>query len=151
MPLLGSLIKQGLKLSTRVRLRYNTPAFYQKRELKRLLSKAEFTAFGKHYDFSTILNSDNPYKIFKETIPLFDYDKIFAQWWHRCLNEEEDICWPGHVKFFALSSGTASSASKHIPVTREMIKALRKASIRQITTLGNIIYLLLYLKKEFYG
>jgi len=35
-----------------------------------------------------------------------------------------------------LSSGTAGSASKHIPVTREMIKALRKASIRQITTLG---------------
>ena len=136
MPLLGSLIKQGLKLSTRVRLRYNTPANYQRRELKRLLRKAELTVFGKHYDFSGILISDNPYKTFQETVPVFDYDKIFTQWWHRCLNEEDDICWPGHVKYFALSSGTAGSASKHIPVTREMIKALRKASIRQITTLG---------------
>ncbi len=136
MPLLGSLIKQGLKLSTRVRLRNNTPANYQKRELKRLLKKAQFTVFGKHYDFSRILNSYNLYNTFKETVPVFDYDKIFEQWWHRCLNEEVDICWPGHIKFFALSSGTAGSASKHIPVTREMIKSLRKASIRQITTLG---------------
>lgn len=136
MPLLGSLIKQGLKLSTRVRLRNNTPANYQKRELKRLLKKAQYTVFGKHFDFSRILNSHNLYLTFKDTVPVFDYDKIFEQWWHRCLNEEVDICWPGHIKFFALSSGTAGSASKHIPVTREMIKSLRKASIRQITTLG---------------
>ncbi len=136
MPLLGSLIKQGLKLSTRVRLRFNSPAYYQKRELKRLLSKAEFTSFGKHYGFSEILFSKTLFKTFLEKVPVFDYDKMFDQWWHRCLNEEEDVCWPGHIKYFALSSGTASSASKHIPVTREMIKALRKASIRQITTLG---------------
>ena len=136
MPLLGSLIKQGLKLSTRVRLRFNSPAYYQKRELKRLLSKAEFTTFGKQYNFSEILFSKNLYKTYREKVPVFDYDKMFEQWWHRCLDEEVDVCWPGHVKYFALSSGTAGSASKHIPVTREMIKALRKASIRQITTLG---------------
>jgi hypothetical protein len=136
MPVLGSLIKQGLKLSTRVRRRKSSPAYYQRREFVRLLSKAESTVFGKQYNFSGILQSDNPYSVFKNTVPVFDYDKIFEQWWFRCLQEEENICWPGHVKYFALSSGTAGSASKHIPVTREMIKALRKASIRQITTLG---------------
>ena len=136
MPVLGSLIKQGLKLSTRVKLRSNTPGYYQKREFIRLISKAESTAFGKQYGFNEILNSENPYLVFKKKVPIFDYDKISSEWWHRCLNEEEDICWPGYVKYFALSSGTAGSASKHIPVTREMIKALRKASIRQITTLG---------------
>jgi hypothetical protein len=136
MPLLGALIKQGLKLSTRVRLRNNTPSFYQRRELKKLLHKAESTAFGKEYDFAGILNSDNIASSYQKNVPLFDYDKIYEQWWHRNLNEEVDICWPGHIKYFALSSGTAGSASKHIPVTREMVKALRKASIRQITTLG---------------
>ena len=136
MPLLGSLIKQGLKLSTRVRLRNNTPHYYQQRELERLLSKARETAFGEHYNFEAILDSDNPAQAFRDQVPVFDYDKIFDQWWYRCLKEERDVCWPGYVKYFALSSGTAGSASKHIPVTREMIRALRKASIRQITTLG---------------
>lgn len=136
MPLLGALIKQGLKLSTRVRLRNNKPAYYQQRELKKLLRKAESTAFGKHYDFTGILNSENAASAFQKNVPLFDYDKIYENWWHRNLNEEVDICWPGHIKYFALSSGTAGSASKHIPVTREMVKALRKASIRQIITLG---------------
>ncbi len=136
MPLLGSLIKQGLRLGTHVKLRNNSPAYYQKRELKKLLRTAEYTSFGKQYDFTGILNSGNPQTSFQNKVPLFDYDKIFEKWWHRCLNEETDVCWPGHVKFFALSSGTAGSASKHIPVTREMIKALRKASIRQIITLG---------------
>ena len=136
MPLLGSLIKQGLKFSTLVRLRNKTPVYYQRKELLKLLRTAEFTSFGKHYNFSGIISSDNPYLSFKTNVPLFDYDKIFAEWWHRCLKEEEDVCWPGHVKYFALSSGSAGSASKHIPVTREMIKALRKASIRQIITLG---------------
>ncbi len=136
MPLLGSLIKQGLKLSTRVRLRNNTPSYYQKRELIKLLQTAENTSFGRQYKFNEILSAPDVYEAFKSSIPVFDYDKIFEQWWNRCLNEETDVCWPGHIKYFALSSGTAGSASKHIPVTREMIRALRKASIRQITTLG---------------
>jgi hypothetical protein len=136
MPVLGALIKQGLKLSTRVNLRTNSPFFYQKRELKKLLVKAEETSFGKHYRFDDILANDDIIESFRSNIPLFDYDKIFSEWWHRCLKEENDVCWPGHVKYFALSSGTAGSASKHIPVTREMVRALRKASIRQIITLG---------------
>ncbi len=136
MPVLGALIKQGLRLSTHVRLRSNTPAYYQKRELKKLLVAAQWTSFGKHYDFSGILNSGKVSEIFQKNVPLFDYDKIYEKWWHRCYAEEKDVCWPGQIKYFALSSGTAGSASKHIPVTSEMIRALRKASIRQITTLG---------------
>jgi hypothetical protein len=136
MPLLGSLIKQGLKLSTRVKLRNNSAIYYQRREFLKLLQTAADTAFGKHYDFHGLLNSENPIKKFQTAVPIFDYEKIYKEWWHRSLKEESDVCWPGKVKFFALSSGTAGSSSKHIPVTREMIKALRKASIRQITTLG---------------
>jgi hypothetical protein len=136
MPLLGSLIKQGLIISSRIRIRTNTPEFYQRRELLRLLDKARNTSFGTHYHFDDILNSTDPVSEFRKNVPLSDYDKIYAQWWHRCLEEEKDVCWPGKVKYFALSSGTAGSASKHIPVTREMVKALRKASIRQISTLG---------------
>ena len=136
MPLIGALIKQGLKLSNRVKLRERSPFQYQRQELKRLLTKADNTAFGKHYGFSDILNSPDFMDEFRAKIPVFTYNTIFEQWWNRCLNEEHDVCWPGFVKYFALSSGTSESASKHIPVTRDMVKALRKASIRQILTLS---------------
>lgn len=136
MPVLGSLIKQGLKLSTRVKLRDNSPMREQLRELKKLLRKAEDTAFGKHFRFDEIQQSKNFVRVFQERVPLYTYNTLFDEWWHRCLKEEEDVCWPGHVKYFALSSGTSEAASKHIPVTKEMIRALRKASIRQMITLG---------------
>ncbi len=136
MPLLGALIKQGLKLGTRVKLREVTPVKKQLRELKKLLTKAEDTSFGRHYNFEQILTAKNFARKFQENIPIFNYNTIFEKWWYRCLAEEEDVCWPGYIKYFALSSGTSESASKHIPVTGEMIRALRKASVRQILTLS---------------
>lgn len=136
MPLLGALIKQGLKISSRVRLRFQSLAYYQKRELKKLLVKAEHTSFGKEFNFTEILSNKDVVTPFQNNVPIYNYNSIFEQWWNRCLKEEKDVCWPGHVKYFALSSGTSEAASKHIPVTKEMVKSLRKASIRQIITLG---------------
>ena len=136
MPVIGALIKQGLKLGTRVRLRSSSPSLQQQKELKKLLSKAKDTAFGKRYGFQEALSSGDHVYAFQQQVPFHNYNSMHDQWWHRCLAEEENVCWPGYVKFFALSSGTSESASKHIPVTRDMIKALKKASIRQILTLG---------------
>ena len=136
MPLIGALIKQGLKLGTRVKLRDYTPIQHQRKELRKLLRKAEDTSFGKHYGFEKMLDSRNFVRAFQQDVPVFNYNSIFQNWWHRCLAEEENVCWPGHVNYFALSSGTSESASKHIPVTNDMVKALRKASIRQIITLS---------------
>ncbi|MBQ0740373.1 GH3 auxin-responsive promoter family protein, partial [Aquimarina celericrescens] len=48
----------------------------QKETLNFLLEKAKKTEFGNHFEFSKILNSVDPYKNFKSTIPYFDYDKI---------------------------------------------------------------------------
>jgi len=134
--LVGALIKQGLKISQRVPRRASTPAQLQRRELKKLLKKAKGTAFGTHYRFDEILKAKNILQVFKENVPVCNYNSIFEQWWHRCLEGEDNVCWPGHIKYFALSSGTSESASKHIPVTRDMIRSLRKASIRQILTLS---------------
>ncbi len=136
MPLLGALIKQGLKISTRVKLRDQNPEKFQSRELKKLISKAEHTAFGRQYGFSSILQSSEPVREFQKRVPVFNYNNIHEKWWSRSMKEEENVCWPGKVKFFALSSGSSDSASKHIPVTSSMIRSLRKASIRQILTLG---------------
>jgi hypothetical protein len=53
-----------------------------------------------------------------------------------CLEGARNVCWPGRVKYFALSSGTSESSSKYIPVTKDMTKAIQKTSIRQILTLS---------------
>ena len=33
------------------------------------------------------------------------------------------MAWPGKIKYYALSSGTSESASKYIPVTRELLRS----------------------------
>ncbi len=136
MPILASIIKKGISLRHRIRLTEKTPDFYQKRELKKLLRKAQFTMFGQTYNFSTIVNSRNFVNKFKASVPVHDYSTIYARWWNKSLHNQEDVTWPGKVRYFALSSGTSESSSKHIPVTSEMVKAIQRTSIRQIISLG---------------
>ncbi|MEO8150146.1 MAG: GH3 auxin-responsive promoter family protein [Bacteroidia bacterium] len=138
MPLLGSFIKRSIALRGLVVPEPNNrPIYYQRRVLKKLLIKAQFTHFGQHYNFGGILNSRHYIKTYQQTIPIHDYNTIFSQWWNKCLHYEENVCWPGQVKYFALSSGTSDSSSKHIPVTLDLIKSIKKTSYRQFYSLGN--------------
>ena len=136
MPLLGKIIKNSIELRHRLKLESKPPIHYQKKELLKLMRKAQFTMFGQTYHFSETVNSRNFLNKFKATVPIHDYNSIFAKWWNKCLHNEADVCWPGKVKYFALSSGTSDSSSKHIPVTSEMVKAIQRTSIRQIISLG---------------
>lgn len=136
MPLLGSIIKKGITLRQKIRFERYTPEQYQLNVLRQLLRKAQFTLFGQTYKFSKIIASPQYVNKFRLTVPVHDYNSIFAKWWNKTLHYEEDVCWPGQVKYFALSSGTSDSSSKHIPVTRDMIKSIQKVSIRQILSLA---------------
>ena len=75
-------------------------------------------------------------KAFQQMVPTYDYCKIFHEWWYRALDGKPDVCWPGIIKFFALSSGTSDSSSKYIPITKELIKANTLTSIRQLISLA---------------
>ncbi|MEO0310832.1 MAG: hypothetical protein RIQ89_489 [Bacteroidota bacterium] len=132
----GALIKKGLELSTRVPRMQYSPIQLQRKELKKLLLKASATQFGRHYQFNDILNARSFMYAFRDSIPMFNYNSMYESWWRKCQEEQEDVCWPGKVKYFALSSGTSDSASKHIPVTHDMVKSLKRASIKQILTLS---------------
>ncbi len=136
MPLLGSIIKGGISLRSRIQFERYTPEQHQKKVLKQLLAKAQFTLFGQTYKFSRILSSPQFVNKFRLTVPVHDYNSIFSKWWNKCLHDEEDVCWPGKVKYFALSSGTSNSSSKHIPVTSDMLKSIQRVSIRQIISLA---------------
>ncbi|MEM0941088.1 MAG: GH3 auxin-responsive promoter family protein [Bacteroidota bacterium] len=141
MAILGTLLKKGVTLRESLEQMYTSPEDLQKQELRNLLILCQNTQFGDAYGFMEILSSlkkKNPdyYNVFRKNIPIFDYDKIYKKWWHLAIEGKKDICWPGKVKYFALSSGTSGSPSKHIPITRDMLKAIRKTSIRQMLTMG---------------
>lgn len=141
MAILGTLLKKGIRLREMMEQEYTSPFDLQKKELKELLIAASQTDFGKYYNFQDVLGAFRKgdkefYKIFKRNIPIHSYNKIYKDWWKLALNGAKNICWPGRVKYFALSSGTSESSSKHIPVTKDMTKAIQKTSIRQILTLS---------------
>ena len=83
-----------------------------------------------------MIRTNNLVAHFQQKVPLYDYNNIFRDWWFRSLNGEPFVCWPGRVKYFALSSGTSEASSKYIPVTNDMLRAIKKTSIRQIFSLG---------------
>ncbi len=137
MALLGKIIKGAVHLGYNLVSEVNDPVAAQKDILKELLTKAADTAFGKQYGFSEILASENILQAFASRVPIHDYYDIYNQWWHRQRASESDITWPGNTEYFALSSGTTGGPSKHIPVSEEMIKAIRTTGIRQILSLAN--------------
>ena len=137
MPLLGQIIKRYFKLQSKLRLRNASHRRYQEIELERLLKNAQKTAFGKHYNFKELLNSNDVYEEFSQTVPFHNYSSMYSAWWHRSHEGEANIAWPGKVKYFALSSGTSESASKHIPVTDDMVKSTQRTGSKQIMSLLN--------------
>lgn len=138
MPILGSIIKRAIELRNMIPLDSLKRKSYaaQKRTLKKLLRKASITAFGENYNFSEILKEKDFVSAFRQRVPIFDYNSVLRNWWYRSINGEAYVCWPGKVKYFALSSGTSEASSKYIPVTSDMLKAIKKTSIRQIFSLA---------------
>jgi hypothetical protein len=138
MPLLGSVIKHAIALRSRMPsiFKVSDPALVQQKELKKLLKKSANTAIGERYGFNEILKSKDIVGEFQKRVPTYDYNKIFKEWWYRSLNGEAYVCWPGQVKYFALSSGTSEASSKYIPITSDMLKAIKKTSIKQIFSLA---------------
>lgn len=141
MAILGTLLKKGIRIREMLEQEYTSPYDLQKKELKELLITAGQTEFGKHYNFADILGTFRRgdkefYKQYKTNVPIHTYNKMYGDWWNMALKGEKNICWPGRVKYFALSSGTSEASSKYIPVTKDMTKAIQKTSIRQILTLS---------------
>lgn len=133
MPILGSIIKGAINIRARIPSRSSVHR-QQVKQLQKLLTKAQSTAFGEAYNFSEMALLENPVKQFQSTVPIFDYQKIYNAWWNRTLKGEKDVCWPGKISYFALSSGTSESSSKYIPVNRDMIKSIHKGTLKQIVS-----------------
>lgn len=141
MPILGSIIKKTYELRKfpidQKKRMQTDPYLTQVKTLKKLIKKAQFTSFGEHFNFADFLRYQDPVKAFQQNVPIYDYNLMFRKWWFRALNGEAFVSWPGRVKYFALTSGTSEASSKQIPVTGDMIRAIRRASIRQLVSTVN--------------
>lgn len=103
----------------------NNPHKTQDKVLKKMIAKAQNTAFGKDHDFKNISSYDD----FKTRVNVSDYEGL-RPYVDRIVEGESDVLWPGKPLYFAKTSGTTSGA-KYIPITKDSmpthIKAARNA------------------------
>lgn len=118
-----------------LRLPQNSVRRQQLKVLKKLIRKARFTGFGQQYHFDEILMDRHVGKKFQELVPVHNYNKIYNEWWKKTLEGSPDICWPGKIKYYALSSGTSEAASKYIPVTSDLLRGNRVVMVKQLLSL----------------
>ena len=128
-----------LKLPKSIARALNRPIYNPRRQqlkvLKKLLRLARFTQFGQAFKFDEILMSRHSGKKFQQLVPTYNYSKIYEEWWHKAVEGTPDVCWPGVIKYFALSSGTSEAASKYIPITKELIRSNTITSFKQLLSL----------------
>jgi hypothetical protein len=118
-----------------LRLPQNNPRSQQLRVLKKLLKKARFTEFGQQYRFDEILLSKHVGKKFQEQVPVSNYDSIYKAWWHKTMAGTPNVCWPGKIRYYALSSGTSEAASKYLPITTDLLRGNKISMIKQLISL----------------
>lgn len=139
MAIRGTVLKSATKYA--YKWQNETPSEglkHQEKQLKKLLNKAKSTEFGKKYGFSKILKSKNIAKAYREAVPIYDYNLMFNQFWHKTLAGVEDVSWPGKIENFALTSGTTGAASKRIPVSKQMLRTIKKACVKQVLGLSKL-------------
>ena len=125
-------IKLPRRLAQALKLPRGDAYGQQRKVLKKLLKKARHTEFGQQFRFDEMLLNRQYVKSFQQKVPIYDYSKLYKAFWHRTLEGVPDVCWPGRIKYFALSSGTSEAASKYIPITKELIRSNMLTSRRQL-------------------
>ncbi len=99
------------------------PVAAQQRTFEHLLDRARGTWFGRRHDFAAIRTPDD----FAKAVPIGDFVGQIDMF-RRIEAGERDVSWPGKAPYFAQTSGT-TAGDKHIPVTRDMMRANRRAAL----------------------
>ena len=94
----------------------NHPVAAQREVLQDLVTAAQYTEFGKKYNFSKLFSV----REFKKNVPIHEYDDI-KPYILRMMDGEDNILWNTPIKWFAKSSGTTSDKSKFIPISEESL------------------------------
>lgn len=95
------------------------PVQAQRATLARLLRRAARTRFGRDHGFAGI----RTVRDYQDRVPLRPYEAFWAEYWQGAFPTLRDVTWPGLVPCFARSSGTTGGRTKHIPVSRAMLRS----------------------------
>lgn len=117
-------ILRAVAARRRARLLAMDPAAEQERLLLGLLRRAAGTRFGRDHGFDALRSVAD----FQRAVPLRRYEALHDAYLAPALPVLEDVLWPGRTPYLALSSGTTSGRTKHVPVTQEMVRANRGAA-----------------------
>jgi hypothetical protein len=97
------------------------PETAQARVLSDLVRQAAATEWGREVGLAEVRTPED----FRRRVPVSSYEAA-SPLWHRAFDGARDVTWPGHVRYFAASSGT-TAGNKLIPVTRDAIRSNRRA------------------------
>ena len=126
-PAISSLARMRL---WRIESWMNNPLNAQREVLQDLITSAQYTEFGRKYNFSELFTS----KSFKQSVPIGEYDD-FKPYIERIMNGEQNILWNTPISWFAKSSGTTSDKSKFIPVSDESLEDCHFKAAKDVLTL----------------
>ncbi len=118
MPLIPSIVRWfNTRRLNQIELFKKYPAEIQQETLFNILKPAERTEWGRKYDYKSITSV----KEYQARVPVHTYEELLP-YIERLQRGEKDLLWPGGIKWFAKSSGTTSTKSKFIPMTRESLE-----------------------------
>lgn len=95
----------------------NHPHDAQREVLQDLVTSAQYTEFGRKYNFSHLFNIRD----YKAAVPIHDYNDL-KPYIERTMKGEQNLLWNTPVQWFAKSSGTTSDKSKFIPISEESLE-----------------------------
>lgn len=105
------------------------PVDSQREVLQDLITSAQYTEFGRKYNFSELFNVAD----FKQAVPVHEYDDL-KPYIQRIMEGEQNILWNTPVSWFAKSSGTTSDKSKFIPVSEESLQDCHYQAAKDVLT-----------------
>ena len=108
----------------------NNPIDAQREVLQDLVTSAQYTEFGRKYNFSSLFNL----RAFKQTVPIHEYEDL-KPYIQRIMNGEQNVLWNTPIHWFAKSSGTTSDKSKFIPVSDESLEDCHYKAAKDVLTL----------------
>jgi len=127
-PLVNSIASWFLKKRFhQIELFLKYPNEVQNELLHQLIDTAKGTEIGKRYDFNSITN----YRTFSERVPVSSYED-YHDVIERSRRGENNIFWPGSIRWFAKSSGTTNAKSKFIPVSTESLEECHYAASKDL-------------------
>jgi hypothetical protein len=106
------------------------PVETQRDVLQNLVTSAQYTVFGKQYEFSNLFSI----REFKRRVPIHEYDDL-KPYILRMMEGEENVLWNSPIGWFAKSSGTTSDKSKFISVSDESLKENHFEASKDVLTL----------------